>query len=297
MIDLFREMRYPGSELVFEELLAQGEGYDRYIVSYLSEGNRVFALLTMPHSQIPATGWPVIIFNHGYIPPDKYKTTVLYEGYVDGFARNGYVVFRSDYRGHGRSSGEPLGGYTSPAYTVDVLNGLASIKTLPGVDPNRIGMWGHSMGGHITLRAMVVSQEIRAGVIWGGVVASYQDLFERWTRSSEPVPGPAPTRSPWLVVLESTYGTFQDNPEFWASISPSSYVSEISGPLQLHHGTADEDVPVEFSRNLHEKMLAANKHTELYLYVGDNHNLTGSLHVAIQRSVEFFDRYVKFGVR
>ena len=98
--------------------------------------------------------------------------------YVDGFAHNGYIVFRADYRGHGSSEGEATGGYGSPAYTIDVLNALTAMKNYPGADPNRIGMWGHSMGGHITLRAMVTHGDIKAGVIWAGVVASYTaDLF------------------------------------------------------------------------------------------------------------------------
>ena len=91
---------------------------------------------------MPTRGWPVVIFNHGYIPPDQYRTTERYEAYVDAFARNGYIVFRSDYRGHGESEGDAEGGYGSPAYTVDVLNGLSAIQTYAFADPDRIGMWG-----------------------------------------------------------------------------------------------------------------------------------------------------------
>ena len=59
-------------------------------------------------------------------------------------------------------------------------------------DPERIGMWGHSMGGHITLRSMVVTDTIKAGVIWAGVVGSYEDLFARWRRRDETRPTPTP---------------------------------------------------------------------------------------------------------
>ena len=82
----------------------------------------------------------------------------------------------------GQSEGEGFEAYTTPDLTIDTLNGLASLQKYPDADPDRIGMWGHSMGGNITLRAMVISDEIDAGVIWGGVVASYPDLFERWRR-------------------------------------------------------------------------------------------------------------------
>jgi len=44
------------------------------------------------------SGWPVIMFNHGYIEPEKYRSTERYMDYVDYFAKNGYIVFRSDYR-------------------------------------------------------------------------------------------------------------------------------------------------------------------------------------------------------
>jgi len=62
----------------------------------------------------PATGWPVIIFNHGYIPPTVYRTTERYLAYVDAFARNGYIVFKPDYRAFGSSQGTPSVAPCSP---------------------------------------------------------------------------------------------------------------------------------------------------------------------------------------
>ncbi len=142
-----RQQEYPGSDIVIEQTLAPGVNYQRYYVSYLSEGLKIYALLTVPNGTPPQTGWPVVIFNHGYIPPEVYRTTERYIAYVDGFARNGYIVLRSDYRGHASSEGEATGGYGTPDYTVDVLNAVASVKKYPAADPNRMGMWGHSMGG------------------------------------------------------------------------------------------------------------------------------------------------------
>src|SRR3989344_2681179 len=149
-IEVMRKKTYPGSDLIIEQTLFSGTNYNQYIASYQSDGLKIYGLLTIPMGESPQNGWPVIIFNHGYIPPDVYKTTERYIAYVDALARAGYIVFKPDYRGHGDSEGQPEGAYYSPAYTVDVLNALESIKKYPGVNTAKIGMWGHSMGGNIT---------------------------------------------------------------------------------------------------------------------------------------------------
>ncbi len=298
-IAAMRARGYPGSDLTIEQTLAPGNGYARHVVSYQSDGLKIYALLTIPNGAMPATGWPVVVFNHGYIPPAQYRTTERYVAYVDAFARNGYIVLKSDYRGHGDSEGESRGGYGSPDYTVDVLNGLSAVRRWPDADPDRVGMWGHSMGGYITLRAMVVTDTIRAGVIWAGVVASYPDLMTRWRRPgaatptvSAATPAPGQPRR-WRNDLVRLYGTLEENPDFWASISSNTYVADLSGPLQLHHGTADATVPLVFSELLDAQVRAVGGQVELFTYAGDDHNISKSLSTALARSVAFFDAHVK----
>jgi uncharacterized protein len=300
-IQSMRERSYPGSAITIEETLQPGSNYSRYIASYQSDGLKINALLTIPNGEKPATGWPVIIFNHGFIAPDVYRTTERYVAYVDWLARNGYIVLRSDYRGHDQSEGEARGAYGAPDYTVDVLNALASIEQLPDADPKRIGMWGHSMGGYITLRSMVITNTIKAGVIWAGVVGPYPNLSHRPTATPTPegaTPEPTRTGTPgfngrWRSELVETYGTPEENPEFWNSISSPVFVNDISGPLQLHHGTADHSVPLAASEYLYQAMQAADKPVEMYTYPGDDHNIAASFGLAMQRTIEFFDKYVK----
>ena len=293
-IDAMRAQQYPGSDIVIESVLDPGVNYNRYYVSYLSEGLKIYALMTVPGGEKPATGWPVIVLNHGFIPPDVYRTTERYVAYVDLIARSGYIVFRSDYRGHDRSEGEPGGAYSNPGYTVDVLNAVASMKRFADADPDRIGMWGHSMGGYITLRSMVVTDDIKAGVIWAGVVASYPDMLTRWRRGTGAAVPPTPNPRSWRYSLVNEFGSPESNPEFWNSISANSYLSDLSGPIQLHHGTADEDVPLEFSELLFYQMMEASQYVEFYKYEADNHNISNYFSTAMQRTIEFFDRYLKY---
>jgi uncharacterized protein len=297
-IPVERQRAYPGSEIAFEQTLAPGSNYSRYVVSYISDGYKIYALMTVPNGPKPATGWPVVIFNHGSIPPAQYVTTERYVAYQDAFARAGYITFKSDYRGHGKSEGIARGNFSSADYTADVLNALTSLKNYRDADPNRIGMWGHSMGGQITLRAMVISKDIKAGVIWSGTVASQAyELTHPRHPSARPTatPGPQTERGGHggRAQMLAQYGTPEQNPAFWNSISPNSYLADLSGPLQLHHGLADGTVPPIYSELLKTEVIAAGKQVELYTYPGDNHNISNNFKAAMARSVAFMDEYVK----
>jgi dipeptidyl aminopeptidase/acylaminoacyl peptidase len=285
-IERMRARTYPGSTLTTQQTLSPGVNYTRRVVSYQSDGLRIHALLTVPNGIPPKGGWPAIVFNHGYIPPNLYRTTERYVAYVDAFARAGFVVLKPDYRGHGRSQGRPTGtSYWSPEYTTDVLNAVSSLHTLPSVNRARLGMWGHSMGGHITLRAMVVSPDIKAGVIWAGVVGPYELLFNalpQWGRSD-----PNDSRAQLLADL----GRPECNPAAYQAISPNASLADLRGrPLQLHHATGDTHVPYSLSQALANGLKAAGQPVTFYTYTNDNHDLSRNLKTALERSVAFFKK-------
>ena len=293
-----RQKTYPGSQITIEETLEPGANYYRYYAWYASDGLKIYGLLTVPFGDMPQAGWPAIIFNHGYISPLIYKTMERYVAYVDQLARHGYIVYKIDYRGHDKSDGDATGAYGDPGYTTDVLNAVAALKAFHQADPNRIGMWGHSMGGFLTLRAMVISRDINAGVIWSGVVGSYPDMLCCWRHPEVGMPTRTPNpnfRSEWRTQWQNLYGSPQENPEFWNSLSANSYLGDLSGPLQIHHDVGDAEVPVKFSQDLYREIIAAGKPVEYYEYPGDDHNLANYFNQAMQRTVEFFDKYLKDG--
>ena len=162
---------------------------------------------------------------------------------------------RPDHRGHADTEGLARGAYSNPDYMVDVLNVVAALKVYDQADPDRIGMWEHSMGGFITLRSMLTDPDIRAGA-----VGSYPDLLERWRigRPAHPTPRP----SSWRNSLAVEFGTPSENPDFGDSISANSYVSELDAPIQLHHRAEDTRVPIEFSETLYAKIIETGGEVE-----------------------------------
>jgi len=294
-ITYMRSQSYSGSSIAIEQTLDPGSNYNRYIASFMSDGLREYAYLTVPNTQKPYGGFPVIIFNHGYQIPELYTPEGNYISYMDAIAKAGYIIFKPDYRGNGKSDGQPGSTYYSPNYAIDDLNAIASIKKYSDTNPNKIGLWGHSMGGNITLRVSEISPDIKVAVIWGGAVGSYNDIIYNWADkvSYKPAPEDLYLRNLGLSTLLAVNGTPTQNPTFWNSIDPTFNLNYVKIPFQIHVGLADNQVPTSFSRNLYDKLISSKKYAEYYEYPGANHDINQSFSPAMQRTIQFFDKYLK----
>ncbi len=286
-IEVLRAREYPATPLTITETLTPGSNYTRFIASYQSDGLTIYGLLTVPNGAKPQNGFPAILFLHGYLPPDSYVTTADYVATQGGLAESGFITYKPDLRGHGKSEGVATGAHFSPDYTIDSLNALAALREFDGVNPDALGLWGHSNGGEIGLRVIEITDEVKAAVFWAGVVGSYRDMLETYLdritflkRQSADVFG--------------TYGSPSANPAYWDQIEPYNYLSYISTPIQLHHGNNDSEVPVELSRSLFSALEDAGVTAEFYEYPGADHNMTGTaFSQAMSRTVDFFRKYVK----
>ena len=294
-IEYMRELELSGSELTFHERLAPGYNYQRHLVSYLSEGNQIYGLLTIPFEKPPEGGFKAIVFNHGYIPPATYQTLERYGAYVDYLARSGFVVFKIDFRGHGNSEGYPSGSYFSPGYTIDAINALKSLQRLEKVDPGGVGMWGHSMAGNLVLRAMLVESEVKAGVIWSGAVYSYEDFLTYGISDRSYRPPATPESFEENEHLSGTraifdiYGWPDMSEPYWQAVSLTENIDYLNAPLQLHHAENDPVVNINYSYGLAGILQENRKTYEFYTYEGGGHNLISPyFDQAMLRTVEFF---------
>ncbi len=285
-----RAKNYESSIADLDQISSNGN-YTSYLTSYTSDGLRVNGLLTRPAGQMPTGGYPAIVFVHGYLNPATYQTTgQSYSDYVDYLARNGFVVFKIDLRGHGNSEGEAGGAYYSGDYVTDVLSARNALTKLDFVNGDKIGVWGHSMAGNVTFRSFVASQNITAVAIWGGAVFTYDDWQEFGLNdNSYRPPSSNSERQRMREELFATYGEFNSTSDFWKMVIPTNYLEGISGAVQLNHAVNDTVVDIGYSRGLAEILESTNIEYELNEYPSGGHDIEGAAFTqAMQDTVRFF---------
>lgn len=284
-LQAFAKREFDGRDLRLGRVLDQSADFTRYAIIYKSGELTISGVM-----QVPKKGsgpFPVVITNHGFIDPSVYTIGRGLRREHDFLTRNGYVVLHPDYRNHAESDKDPdteLG--FRLGYAEDSANAVLAVQesNLPFLDGSRIGMLGHSMGGGVTLNILAALPElVRAAVLYAPVSADARDNFDRWTR----------TRPQTAQQIIDSYGSPENNPEFWDNLSPITFVEQITAPVIIHHGTADESVPLEWSRELAAALEERGKDATLYMYEDEVHEFVREWQLFMGRTVEFFDKYLK----
>lgn len=287
-IEALREREFKRSEIKIEEELGDFASFKSYVISYDSDGLKIFALMNVPDLKKPKNGFPVVIVNHGYINPQDYSTKDSYRKVSDYYASQGYLVLKPDFRNHADSDKASNSRLERFNYVIDVLNLLHSVKNTKdpstnsgqAADSNRIFMYGHSMGGEITLRVLEVTDRVKAATLWAPAVTEFPEnllYFIRRNRSPE-----------FLREVESEIKS-RINPQDYPKVSSLENTHLIKTPIVIHHGTADESVPFDWSEKLEEKLKKSNVDFKFYTYEGEDHNFTrGNWSLAVSRDLELF---------
>lgn len=275
--------RFDGRDFTVGRVLAQNEIYTRYFITYQSGSLRISGIMNVPTGRGP---FPVLILNHGYIPPSVYTNGRGLKREQDFLARRGYVVIHPDYRNHAESDKDSSGDFRlREGYSVDVINAVYAVKhsTLPYFDKNRIGMMGHSMGGGIAMNVMVVQPDlVKAVVLYAPVSGDFKDNFYRWMIASE--------TGSWVL---RQFGSPAENPAFWRDVSAMTYFDRAVSPVMIHHGTSDESCPLEWSDRIADSLRAAGKTVEYFRYESERHELINQWPLMMERTASFYDRILK----
>jgi len=316
-----REHHYQSGEIQVGDMLNETNIYTRYLISYPSDGLTITGVM-----QIPKMGkepFPVIVMNHGFFSRAVYASGDGTDRAAEFLNRHGYLTLSSDYRSWGDSDV----GYSLfySGLVIDVINLLDAISTIPQADPERIGMWGHSMGGGVTLKVLVVTAGrvvpsgreeriettppvVKAAVLYSTVSADDADIIARWGPGcigdyleGERLYG---CNSSDILPLDLAPGLIQAykdaarNPDLLRQVAALHYLDDVSAPVQINYGTEDGKffggTPPEWPQKAYQGLIDAGKQAELFAYEGESHSfLADQWWAFMERSAHFFDEYVK----
>lgn len=244
-------------ELVRENPSVNGER--RQVMRYESDGLLQYALLLWPQGEQPATGWPVLLFNHGYHPdPPNYGRNAsgesdrpgdYYRSVAQAYVDQGLVVLVPDYRGHNDSEGDAQSksGEGQLLYSRDAVAAFRGLESLQGLDSKRRYVLGHSMGGPVTLAVLEhLREEIAAASIWSS-----------------------------MAVPEAT-----------------GLLVDTGVPLLVQHARRDVTTSSSGSEVIANTLRKQGASVELVLYEGNDHLFLGDQFLeAVSRDLDWFARY------
>lgn len=276
-IPALRAMRPSGCCVREIEDLEDTIAYRRTKISYQSGGDFVTAAMNVPERI--AGRLPVIVFFPDAVDPlgSVFSSELLRE--QDFFARAGYLTIALEYRS--AENGLFDFGATAAKDAVNLLDALFAAG-LPNVDTRRIGVFGFGFGGLVAQRLAASSTGVAGYVFFAPAVADPLALIEYYASEQS-------------GLLRAQYGKLLENPQALQTLNPLAYVSEMQAPLQVHHGSADEVVPLAWSDSFVAAIRFAGKEeVEYFRYEGERHRFgDASWGIAANRARAFFDRIVR----
>jgi dipeptidyl-peptidase-4 len=209
-----------------------------------------------PHAQVVRNGWGGANFLWHQL-----------------MAQKGYIIFLLDNRGsagRGHAFETPLHLRLGEQELSDQLDGVQYLKSLPYVDANRIGIWGWSYGGHMTLHAMFEGgDEFKAGFA-GGPLTDWRYYDSIYTER-------------YLGLPEKNKKGYQDS-------SPVRYAGQLKGKLLIAHGTGDDNVHFANTLAVINELIEKGLNVEVLPFPGRGHGVSDlpARRVLMQRVTQFF---------
>lgn len=220
------------------------------------DGTKLDWMMIKPQME-PGKQYPVLYYHYG--GPHSQQVSKAWKGALaQSVVDKGYIWFVIDNRGaanRGVAFEQPLYRAMGSVEVDDQRAGAEFLKTLPFVDPGKIAIYGWSYGGYMTLKQLEADQGLYAAGISGAPVTRWELYDTHYT--------------------ERYMGDPNKVPEAYAAASAIPDATNISDPLLLIHGMADDNVVFENSSELISTLQEGNVPFEMMLYPGYTHRVAG----------------------
>ena len=238
----------------------------------------LFYKLYKPKKMQPGKQYPVIVKVYG--GPHAQRVTNKWQGadMIQYMLQQGYIVFQLDNRGsnyRGTDFESAIYQQLGQIEVTDQITGVKFLRSLPYVDKDRVGIYGHSYGGYIALMAMFKAGDYFQAGVSGAPVTDWMLYDTHYTER-------------YLEHPKNNAIGYQQS-----SVFP--YVSGLSNPLMVYHGMADDNVLFTNTTKLIKALQDENKIFELMTYPGSKHSMRGKkVKVHLNNTImNFFDRHFK----
>jgi dipeptidyl-peptidase-4 len=239
------------------------------------DGIALNAMMIKPPDFDPGKKYPVLVYTYG----GPHAQVVLNSWGSNNFlwhqlmAQNGYIIFALDNRGsagRGHLFEEPIHYRFGAQEMSDQRDGAQYLKSLPFVDPNRLGIWGWSYGGHMTLHAMFEDPEDFKAGFAGGPVTDWHFYDSIYT--------------------ERYIGVLPQHEQSYDESSPIKKAGNLKGKLLIAHGTGDDNVHFANTLALIDELIESGKYVEVMPFPGRGHGVSDlpARSVLMEHVTEFF---------
>jgi dipeptidyl aminopeptidase/acylaminoacyl peptidase len=274
-IESLRARPHMQSTLSTGAVMFRGAGFTKYEMSWQSGGQVMTGTISLPDGPGP---FPVVVVNHGFIPPSRYWVGQDSGIFGDPMAAHGFVSVAPDYPDHAGSGPGDKSVDSMSATVMTVMDLISALATVPQVDLNRIGVMGHSNGGGVSLMLMVTDPRVKVAALFAPVSSLTADNARKW----------------WLASgAQGPMGTPEQNPEGYMHASPRNYFSASTPPAIFLQGTLDEDIPAEWTTGTRDALAAKSVKTDLVWFPGAHHDLVGA---DLQRADQLAEAWVRSGL-
>ncbi len=250
------------------------------------DGRLIPALLYIPHAEAlrGAGAPPAIVHIHGG-PTSQHFT--WWDPLSQWFAHRGYVVLAPNIRGstgYGREFQEANRGDWGGKDLADVVAGARWLGREKVADPKRLGAFGGSYGGFMTMYALAREPDVwAAGVSYVGVV-SWKTLHDT-------------TRGDLREMLERELGDPARSADLYRDRSPLTHARSIKAPLLILQGANDPRVPESEAAQIVALLREGRGTFDYHVYPDEGHGFRKVEHRVdmARRATEWFDRHLGSG--
>jgi dipeptidyl-peptidase-4 len=222
-----------------------------------SEGIELNGSMLKPPAFDTSHRYPVLMSVYG--GPDSQTVIDTWSfGWDNYLAQEGYIIVSVDGRGTG-GRGEAFRKLTylhmGKYETIDLTEAARYLGSLPYVDAGRIGVWGWSFGGYMTLMCLTKGD----GLFKAGVAVAPVSNWRYYDN----------------IYTERYMRTPQENPQGYDENAPINFVDAFKGKLLIIHGTADDNVHTQNTFEFTEHLVQADRDFKMLLYTNRNHGIYG----------------------